>query len=78
MSLSYSSPFQLLEVLLLSVEGVDTADAIVITVQGGEDGGPGVCSALKEYCFHQLYSYLQCICRTDFFFSAQLTDGPNC
>ena len=50
MSLSYSSPFQLLEVLLLSVEVVDTADAIVITVQGGEDGRPGVCSALKEYC----------------------------
>ena len=50
MSLSYSSPFQLLEVLFLSVEVVDTADAIVITVQGGEDGRPGVCSALKEYC----------------------------
>ena len=43
MSLSYSSPFQLLEVLFLSVEVVDTADAIVITVQGGEDGWPDVC-----------------------------------
>ena len=55
MSLSYSSPFQLLEVLLLSVEVVDTADAIVITVQGGEDGRPGVytihCIVLKNaYC----------------------------
>ena len=60
MSLSYSSPFQLLEVLLLSVEVVDTADAIVITVQGGEDGRPGVytihCIVLKMHivCFHQL------------------------